>query len=148
MDAAIVNILMFMLLPLIFFVVGVILIVKGIKGLAKGSMGSIKVEARCIQVDEIMEEGSMARLYRPVFQYEYQGAMLTASKIDYEYEKSAEVGDFRTITVEKKYPDVIVEPKDNASSVKSIILIVMGIMFAATIVEIGLPLLFALILQF
>lgn len=142
------GILVFMFIPLIFFVVGIVLIVKGIKGLKNGVMGTKSVYARCIQVEEMMEPGSMTKLYRPVFQYENQGYMQTASGINYEYEKSAEVGDCRTITVEKKHPDVIVEPKEQGTPVKSIILIVMGIMFAASIVEVGLPLMLAFMMEF
>lgn len=147
MSADVVNILMFMMIPLIFFIVGIVLVVKGIKGIKNSSFGVVKVDARCIQVDEMVEEGGMSRLYRPIFQYEYQGTVMTASRVEYEYEKSAEIGDYRTITVEKKHPDVIVGEDYAPSTAKYIIIIVMGIMFVATIFEIGLPLLLALIFQ-
>lgn len=41
----------------------------------------------------MIEEGSMTRLYRPVFQYEDNGVLLTASKVSYEYERDVEIGD-------------------------------------------------------
>ena len=147
MGDVVIGILAFAFIPLIFFAVGVFLIVKGIQGLKNGALGTKKVYARCIQIEEVTEPDGITKLYRPVFQYEDQGFMQIASGIDYEYEKSAEVGDCRTITVEKKHPDVITEPQEQGASARAIVLIVMGVIFAASILEIGIPLLFVLLMS-
>ncbi len=133
------EIFIFMLIPIIFFAVGVFMLISGIKGLVGKSR---EVYARCVGIEETVEEGSMTRLYKPVFQYEDKGVFLTASKVSYEYERDVEIGDYRTIWVEKKHPDVVAEPCEQPNRLKSIILIVMGVMFALTLFEMGIPLLF------
>lgn len=134
-----IEIFIFMLIPIIFFAVGVFMLISGIKGLVGKSK---EVYARCVRIEETVEEGSMTRLYRPVFQYEDNGVLLTASKVSYEYERDVEIGDYRTIWVEKKHPDVVAESYEQPNRLKSIILIVMGVMFALILFEMGIPLLF------
>lgn len=133
------EILIFMMIPIIFFAVGVFMLISGIKGL----VGKCReVYARCVGIEETVEEGSMARLYKPVFQYEANGVFLTASKVSYDYERDVEIGDYRTIWVEKKHPDVVAESYEQPNKLKSIILIVMGVMFVLSLFEMGIPLIF------
>lgn len=144
MDAEFVSILMFTLIPAIFVIVGVVLLIKGAKGLYRSLFAYMTVNARCVSVQELPGEGGNQTLYRPIYEYEYEGERITASKIDYEYENYVQEGSIFPIVVEKKHPDVIVDGKP--SIVAPIIFLFMGFNFTITILSMVIPTLFMLLL--
>lgn len=137
------GIIMWFLVPGIFLVVGIALSIKGGKSLYKALFGYITTHATCVRVDEMPDEEGGRIMYRPEYEYIHEGQCMYASRLKYSYENSVQVGTVENITVEKKYPDLIVESKESA--IVGGILLFMGLNFFFSALTAMVPLIMMLI---
>ena len=139
--------LMFGWIPLLFIGVGVAIVIQGGKQLYHSQFASVKVMARCIDVQQIQEEGRI--LYRPVYEYMYNGQTIRGTKLDYEDVKYTDVSNMSTIMdtiyVDKKHPDIVVDAPGSAAP--AIVKLVMGLIFTFTALQFVGPVLLMLFLD-
>ena len=138
MTEIILYVLTFGAVPLLFIVVGAVIVIKAIKKIYVKKNAGMKVWARCVDIQKIVEEGTT--LYRPIFEYEYQGHVIRASRIDYGLGWNINMDETVPIYVDKKHPDVIVDEPDG-NIAPEIVKIIMGVICVFSAVQFMGPLL-------
>lgn len=131
-------------MPLLFILAGVKIAIQSGKQLYYSHFVSVKVMARCIDVQQIREDGRV--LYRPVYEYAYNGRTIRGTRLDYDEVNPVVVndGNVTPIYVDKKHPDIIVDAPENAAP--AIVKLIVGVIFAFTALQIVGTMLLMLIL--
>lgn len=132
-------------MPLLFIIIGVIIAIQGGKQLYHSQFASVKVSARCIDVQKIQEDGRT--LYRPVYEYVYNGRTIQGTGLDYDATSPIAVNDMNTTTVyvDKKHPDIVVDTPGSAAP--AVVKLVIGVIFAYTALQIIVPMLLMLLFE-
>ncbi len=133
-------------MPLLFLIIGVIIAIQGGKQLYHSQFASVKVPARCIDVQQMQEEGRT--LYRPVYEYVYNGQTIHGTRLDYQDANYSDVGNENariSIYVDKKHPDIVVDTPGSAAP--AVVKLVIGVIFAYTALQIIVPMLMMLLLE-
>ncbi len=132
-------------MPLLFIIIGVIMAIQGGKQLYHSQFASVKVMARCIDVQQIPEDSRT--LYRPVYEYVYNGQTIHGTRLDYEEVNPVVVNDMNMtpIYVDRKHPDIVMDAP--GSAVPAVVKLVIGVIFAFTALEIAGPMLLMLLLE-
>lgn len=133
-------------IPLLFIIIGVIIAIQGGKQLYHSQFASVKVSACCIDVQKIQEDGRT--LYRPVYEYVYNGQTIHGTRLDYQDANYSDVGNENAkifIYVDKKHPDIVVDTPGSAAP--AVIKLVIGVIFAYTALQIMVPMLLMLFIE-
>ncbi|MBO5081456.1 MAG: hypothetical protein J6C06_02505 [Lachnospiraceae bacterium] len=132
-------------MPLLFIIIGVIIAIQGGKQLYHSQFASVKVSARCIDVQKIQEDGRT--LYRPVYEYVYNGRTIHGTRLDYDEASPIAVNDMNmtTVYVDKKHPDIVVDTPGSAAP--AVVKLVIGVIFAYTALQIIVPMLLMLLFE-
>ena len=129
-------------IPLIFVGVGVAIAIKGWRVVYRGTFAGKKVTARCVDMMEAKDE--LYTVYKPVYEFEENGRMIRASKIDYDSDRMVQVGAVVQITVEKKHPEVVIEENPNLSS--AVVQLIFGLTMAVMALQFVGPVILMLFL--
>ena len=145
MSEILIYILLIGWIPLLFIVIGIIIAIQGGKQLYHSQFACVKVMARCIDVQQIQEDGRT--LYRPVYEYVYNGQMLHGTRVDYDDINPASVNDMNAmpVYVDKKPPDVVVNTPGSAAP--AVVKLIVGIIFVYMALQIAGPMLILLIFE-
>ncbi len=145
MSEILIYILLIGWIPLLFIVIGIIIAIQGGKQLYHSQFACVKVMARCIDVQQIQEDGRT--LYRPVYEYVYNGQMLHGTRVDYDDINPASVNDMNAmpVYVDKKHPDVVVNTPGSAAP--AVVKLIVGIIFVYMALQIAGPMLILLIFE-
>ncbi|MBQ7833785.1 MAG: DUF3592 domain-containing protein [Lachnospiraceae bacterium] len=121
----------------IFLFIGGGMTIKGAKMLYKALFSCITVQATCVEIQEMRDTEERGWMYRPVYEYMYEGRLVRASRLEYEEINHTQVGAVEQVTVEKKCPDLIVDHKPNA--VVGGVLLFMGLNFFFSALAFSIP---------